>query len=244
MRPWLGHQGEDIRPSVCKLRNDGADRCEPYQDQVVAVGDGIIWRVAGDEALYLIADAPNEHVRFRYLHMNPHMLDFDGMVSGRALTEGEVLGPVGDYGTREGGTSYHLHFDMQVPTRRGWLFVNPCMTLVAAYERLIGGRGQSPPPRQSSRQVVSCRPPSGPIEPNRKAGKSEPKVNANNRSARSSPNIARRGSLKVIAGMFAGLMLPRQAFAAAGRMPFDQWIDAFRAKALAHGITAETYTRS
>ncbi len=38
-------------------------------------------------------------------------------------------------------------------------------------------------------------------------------------------------------------MLPRLALAAAKRMPFDQWIDAFRAKALAHGITAETYTR-
>ena len=38
-------------------------------------------------------------------------------------------------------------------------------------------------------------------------------------------------------------MLPRQALAAATRMPFDQWIDAFRAKALAHGIAAETYTR-
>ncbi len=36
-------------------------------------------------------------------------------------------------------------------------------------------------------------------------------------------------------------MLPRLALAAAKRMPFDQWIDAFRAKALAHGITAETY---
>jgi hypothetical protein len=64
------------------------------------------------------------------------------MVSGRALTAGELLGPVGDYGAREGGTSYHLHFNAQVPTRQGWLFVNPYMTLVAAYERLIGARGQ------------------------------------------------------------------------------------------------------
>ena len=36
---------------------------------------------------------------------------------------------------------------MQVPTRDGWVFVNPYMTLVAAYERLIGARGDeiSPP---------------------------------------------------------------------------------------------------
>jgi hypothetical protein len=138
----LGHQGQDIRPSSCKLRNEGADRCEPYQDDVVAVRDGVTLRVRGDEALYLVVNKPGEHIRFRYLHMNPHMLDAAGLVSGRALSEGEVLGPVGDYGIREGGTTYHLHFDAQVPTRHGWVFVNPYMTLVAAYERLIGERGQ------------------------------------------------------------------------------------------------------
>ncbi len=138
----LGHQGEDIRPSACKLRNQGADRCEPYQDDVVAVRDGVALRDPGEQALYLVVDTPGEHIRFRYLHMNPHMLDAAGLTNGHALREGEVLGPVGDYGRREGGTTYHLHFDVQVPTRQGWLFVNPYMTLVAAYERLIGGRGR------------------------------------------------------------------------------------------------------
>ena len=60
----LGHQGEDIRPGSCKLRNEDADRCEPYQDQVVAVRDGMVWRTAGDEALYLTSNAPGEHVAF------------------------------------------------------------------------------------------------------------------------------------------------------------------------------------
>lgn len=138
----LGHQGEDIRPGSCKLRNQEADRCEPYQDDVVAVRDGVALRAPGDEALYLVVNTPGEHIRFRYLHMNPRMLDAAGMVSGRRITEGEVLGQVGDYGEREGGTTYHLHFDVQVPTRHGWVFVNPYMTLVAAYERLIGGRGR------------------------------------------------------------------------------------------------------
>jgi hypothetical protein len=69
------------------------------------------------------------------------MLDAAGMVSGREVAEGEVLGAVGNYGRAPGGTTYHLHFDAQVPTRDGWVFVNPYMTLVAAYERLIGGRG-------------------------------------------------------------------------------------------------------
>jgi hypothetical protein len=82
------------------------------------------------------------HIRFRYLHMNPQMLDSAGMISGREVSEGEVLGAVGNYGRAPGGTTYHLHFDAQVPTRDGWVFVNPYMTLVAAYERLIGARGR------------------------------------------------------------------------------------------------------
>jgi len=138
----LGHQGEDIRPGSCKLRNDGADRCEPYQHDVVAASSGVAWRTPGDEALYLIVNAPGEHVRLRYLHMNPHMLDAAGIVSGRSLGEGEVIGLADDYGERQGGTTYHLHLDLQVLTRRGWVYVNPYMTLVAAYERLIGGRGR------------------------------------------------------------------------------------------------------
>jgi hypothetical protein len=56
--------------------------------------------------------------------------------------EGEVIGKVGNFFRRPGGTTYHLHFDVQVPTRHGWVFVNPYMTLVAAYERLIQGRGE------------------------------------------------------------------------------------------------------
>jgi len=41
---------------------------------------------------------------------------------------------------REFGTTYHLHFDTQVLTKYGWTFVNPYMTLVTAYERLLSAR--------------------------------------------------------------------------------------------------------
>jgi murein DD-endopeptidase MepM/ murein hydrolase activator NlpD len=149
----LGHQGQDIRPGFCLEHVEGAGRCDPYQEDVVAVADGVIMRSPGDRSLYLVVDKPGEHIRFRYLHMNPQMLDAAGMVSGREVAEGEVLGAVGNYGREPGGTTYHLHFDAQVPTRDGWVFVNPYMTLVAAYERLIGARGQvvndamfAPPP--------------------------------------------------------------------------------------------------
>jgi hypothetical protein len=138
----MGHQGQDIRPSFCLERDPAAGRCEPYQEDVVAVSDGVLVRDRGDLALYLLVDKPGEHIRFRYLHMSPEMLDAAGMLTGRRVVEGEVLGSVGSYGESERGTSYHLHFDAQVPTRAGWVFINPYMTLVGAYERLIGGHGQ------------------------------------------------------------------------------------------------------
>jgi hypothetical protein len=137
----LGHQGEDIRPGSCKLHNAEADRCDPYQDNVVAVHDGIVLRTPGDEALYLVVNAPGEHIRFRYLHMDPRLLDAAGMVNGRRLRQGDVISAVDNYMSYQGGTTDHLHFDVQVLTRDGWMFVNPYMTLVAAYERLIGARG-------------------------------------------------------------------------------------------------------
>jgi hypothetical protein len=137
----LGHQGEDIRPGSCQERDSESERCEPYRDGIVAVRDGTVLRAPGDEALYLVVNAPGEHIRFRYLHMNPTLLDDAGMLSGRALKEGEMIGTADDYEGHQGGTSYHLHFDVQVPTRDGWVFVNPYMTLVSSYERLIGARG-------------------------------------------------------------------------------------------------------
>jgi Peptidase family M23 len=136
----LGHQGQDIRPAYCRQRGPGA-RCEPYQHDVVAARDGIVMRAAGQQAIYVVANAPNERIRVRYLHMSPKQLDADGMVNGRVVKEGEVIGKVGNYWYRAGATTYHLHFDLQVPTKYGWVFVSPYMTLVAAYERLISGRG-------------------------------------------------------------------------------------------------------
>ena len=138
----LGHQGQDIRPASCTQRIQGANRCEPYLHDVVAVRDGAVLRAPGQEALYIVANAPNERIRFRYLHMSPRQFDADGMVSGRLVREGEVIGKVGNFFRRERATTYHLHFDMQVPTKYGWVFVSPYMTLVASYERLIRGRGQ------------------------------------------------------------------------------------------------------
>jgi hypothetical protein len=136
-----GHQGEDIRPGNCTLYNEGADRCLPYQHTVAAVHDGLIWRTPGNLAAYIVINTKNSFVRFRYLHMNPKFMDQDGLVSGREVSEGEIIGKVATWGNHENGTSYHIHFNIQVFTKVGWVWVNPYMTLVLAYERQIGGRG-------------------------------------------------------------------------------------------------------
>jgi len=138
----LGHQGQDIRPSSCAQRIEGANRCEPYQHDVVAARDGMVLRTPGEIALYIVTNTTNERVRFRYLHMFPKYLDQDRMVSGQVVQEGEVVGKVGNFLRRERATTYHLHFDIQVPTKYGWVFVNPYLSLVAAYERTIQGRGR------------------------------------------------------------------------------------------------------
>ena len=153
-----GHQGEDIRPAQCVLNNAEADRCLPYQDYVAAVHDGVIRRMPGNLGAYIVVNTENEHVRFRYLHMNPKFMDADGLLNGRQVSEGEIIGKVATWGDYENGTSYHLHFNIQVFTNVGWVWVNPYMTLVAAYERLIGGRGTEikpgepapPVPRQAA----------------------------------------------------------------------------------------------
>ncbi len=153
-----GHQGQDIRPGSCALFNEGADRCEPYQHDIVAAHDGTILRARKQEAVYLFVNTPDTHVRVRYMHMNPKLLDADGVESGRVVRAGEVLGKVGNYNEYERGTTYHLHFDMQVPTRAGWVFVNPYMSLVSAYERLIGARGKEIKPGDEVPPMVGVPP--------------------------------------------------------------------------------------
>ena len=137
----LGHQGQDIRSAFCRQRNPGVKSCQAYLDDVVAARDGMILRETWQESFFLTVNTADERLRFRYLHMHPRRMDEDKVVSGRRVREGERVGKIGNYSRREGGTSTHLHFEVQVPTRNGWVRVNPYMTLVAAYERLIQARG-------------------------------------------------------------------------------------------------------
>lgn len=137
----IGHQGQDMVPVGCALSSQNSEPCDRSHHRIVAVHDGVVLRAPKQEGLVVVANAPGTHLRFRYLHMNPNAVDEDGFFSGRAVSKGEIIGKVSNFAGRKAGTSYHLHFDMQVPTKDGWVFVNPYMTLVTAYEQLVGGRG-------------------------------------------------------------------------------------------------------
>ena len=130
-----------MRPAPCPIHDDGVERCDPKQQPVVAVRDAVIVRAPKQQAATLQINTRNEHIRFRYMHMNPVTMDADGVLSGRHVAEGEKIGVVSNYLDRPNGTTRHLHFDVQVFTRDGWLWVNPYVTLISAYERLIHGRG-------------------------------------------------------------------------------------------------------
>lgn len=138
----FGHQGEDIRPGFCPTQSEGTPTCDPKQQAVVAVRDGVLIRSPKQQAATLQVNTAREHIRFRYMHMNPSSMDAEGILSGRQVAEGEKIGVVSNYLDRPNGTSLHLHFDVQVFTRDGWIWVNPYTTLISSYERLIGARGR------------------------------------------------------------------------------------------------------
>jgi hypothetical protein len=52
---------------------------------------------------------------------------------------------------------------MQVPTKYGWVFVNPYMTLVTAYERLIRGRGQEIKEQDAREDIPTASIPETPV---------------------------------------------------------------------------------
>ena len=151
----FGHQGEDIRPAPCPPSIEGAERCDPRQRPVVAARDGVVIRSPKQQAVTLQVNTTTEHVRFRYMHMNPVALDADGVLNGRGVGEGEKIGVVSNYLDHPNGTSLHLHFDVQVFTRDGWIWVNPYVTLISAYERLIRGRGREIGPEVAAAPAVA-----------------------------------------------------------------------------------------
>ena len=166
----FGHQGEDIRPTPCPPQNDATNSCDPKQQPVVAVRDGVVIRSPKQQAATLQVNSRNEHIRFRYMHMNPATMDADGVLNGRHVDEAERIGVVSNYLDHPNGTSRHLHFDVQVFTRDGWLWVNPYVTLVSAYERLIRGRGREIGPESATSPAVAHALPEDVLHPDTSEG--------------------------------------------------------------------------
>jgi hypothetical protein len=167
----FGHQGQDIRPAPCPPPgNEGPERCDPKQRAVVAVRDGVVIRSLKQQAATLQINTGNEHIRFRYMHMNPAAMDADGVLNGRHVDEAEKIGVVSNYLDHPNGTSRHLHFDVQVFTRDGWLWVNPYVTLVSAYERMIHGRGREIGPESAASPAVAHALPEDVLRPDAQEG--------------------------------------------------------------------------
>ena len=67
----FGHQGQDIRPGACPANGEGPEHCDPKQQGIVAVRDGVVIRSPKQQAATLQINTSTEHIRFRYMHMNP-----------------------------------------------------------------------------------------------------------------------------------------------------------------------------
>lgn len=168
-----GHQGEDIRAADCPSPGDSREPCDHKQRGVVAVRDAVVIRASKDQAATLEVNSRTEHIRFRYMHMNPQALNADGVLNGRIVTEGEKIGVISNYLDHPAGTSMHLHFDVQVFTRDGWIWVSPYVTLVSAYERLIRARGREVGPEiASTPQPFAHTLPEDVIKPDQREGSS------------------------------------------------------------------------
>jgi hypothetical protein len=166
----FGHQGEDIRPAPCPGSSNDEERCDPKHRPVVAVRDGVVIRSPKAQAATLQINTGSEHIRFRYMHMNPSTMDADGLLNGRHVQEGERIGVVSNYLDHPNGTTRHLHFDVQVFTRDGWIWVNPYATLISAYERLIRGRGREIGPEIAASPTVAHALPEDVIHPDPQEG--------------------------------------------------------------------------
>ena len=167
----FGHQGQDIRPAPCAPGSEGdAISCDPRRRAVVAVRDGVVIRSPKQQAAALQINTRTEHIRFRYMHMDPAAMDADGVLNGRSVDEGETIGVVSNYLDRPNGTTRHLHFDVQVFTRDGWVWVNPYVTLISAYERLIRGHGREIGPEPAASPAVAHALPEDAIHPDAQEG--------------------------------------------------------------------------
>lgn len=91
-------------------RHDAIDIMAPRGTPVLAVSDGVVMKlfrsVRGGITLYELA--PDRRTIYYYAHLDRYA---PGIVEGKALRRGDVMGYVGDTGDAVPG-NYHLHFEV------------------------------------------------------------------------------------------------------------------------------------
>lgn len=128
-------------------QHQGIDIIAAKMTPVIAVADGTITFIAIPQASwgYSITLRDSQGYQYRYLHLNNDTPGTDdgaggesgayaaGLRRGSQVTQGQVLGWVGDSGNAESTVS-HLHFEIRAPDRTT---INPYDSLFAA----AGGNG-------------------------------------------------------------------------------------------------------
>lgn len=120
-----GHQGQDIRASTCADKTWWA----------VAAESGTITNI-GSYSVNLMTDDGTQH---RYLHMDAASIRVS---VGSRVNKGDRMGLISN---NFGGTptTIHLHYDITQSVQGvGTVYIPPYMSLVRAYERLIGEEAQ------------------------------------------------------------------------------------------------------
>ena len=123
-------------------------RCAIDIHEVVAVTDGwALWKLPPFENNVRLDTEDGSGLYYVYLHMSPQALQDAGLQRGVpvAVSKGQVIGKVGNFEHADaGGTSTHLHFEIrrqQADAAAVGPTLSPYMTLIRAYERLIGATG-------------------------------------------------------------------------------------------------------
>ncbi len=131
------HLGQDIRvgtPAGCRSEV-GTASVDRKRYAVVAAADGMISNIGR----YTVNVNTGGRI-YRYMHMNMQALEVE---LGQDIKAGDVLGYVSnDFGGTP--TTLHLHFEIKHNTsEHGWTWAPPFTSLIAAYERREGGKGEA-----------------------------------------------------------------------------------------------------
>jgi peptidoglycan LD-endopeptidase LytH len=115
--PVSGVGPQQLRDNFSEARSEGRqhnamDIMAARGTPVLAVGDGVIRKIfyseRGGNTLYQLS--PFGNLVFYYAHLERYA---DGVVEGKPVKQGEVIGYVGDTGNAGAG-NYHLHFAIWV----------------------------------------------------------------------------------------------------------------------------------